>query len=218
MIDTHPLFPTAKSVSAALNTLADMLAKAGCKVTRPDRTTPPLAFLTRNYVELLAAEDLDSVTPEIRARMQVDASALPPDDDSLQATWLRGATMSHAAAVQAGYIRLGLRARWQALFAEHDVILCPPMPTPAFPHDHSPQLRRRIDVDGKSLPDDNQIVWATIPTNCGFPSTTIPVARTDNGLPVGVQIIGAYLSDRTTLAFAGMIEREYGGFVRPPGF
>ncbi len=218
VIDTHPLFPTAKSVSSVLNDLTDALARAGCKVTRPDRGTPSLAFLTRNYVELLAAELQDGLTPEIRARIMADASAIPPDDESLRATYLRGATMSHAAAVQAGYIRGGLRARWQALFADHDVILCPPMPTPAFPHDHGPQARRRIDVDGRSLPYDNQVVWAAIATNCGFPSTTVPVARTDDGLPVGVQIIGGYLSDRTTLAFAGMIEREYGGFVRPPGF
>jgi amidase len=218
VIDTHPLFPTAKGVSGALNTLVDALGRAGCKVSRTDPAMPSLAFLTRNYVELLAAEDQDGVTPEIRARMLAEASALPPDDDSLHATYLRGATMPHAAAIQAGYIRIGLRARWQALFAEHDVIVCPPMPTAAFPHDHSPQSRRRIDVDGRSLPYDDQIVWATIPTHCGFPSTTVPVVRTDKGLPVGVQIIGGYLSDRTTLAFAGLIEREYGGFVRPPGF
>ena len=73
-------------------------------------------------------------------------------------------------------------------------------------------------MDGRSLPYYDQIVWAAIATNCGFPSTTVPVARTDTGLPVGVQVIGGYLGDRTTLAFAGMIEREYGGFVRPPGF
>jgi amidase len=205
-------------IDAVLNTLVDALARAGCEVTRSDRATPPLTFLTRNYIELLAGEDPDSVTPEIRARILAEVSTLPPDDESLRATYLRGATMSQAAAMRAGYIRSGLRARWQALFAEHDVILCPPMPTPAFPHDHSARERRRLDVDGRSLPYDNQIVWATIPTNCGFPSTTIPVARTDSGLPVGVQIIGGYLSDRTTLAFAGMIEREYGGFARPPGF
>ena len=117
VIDTHPLFPTAKSVSAALNTLVDALAKAGCKVTRPDRTMPSLAFLTRNSLELLAAEDPDSFTPEIRARMLAEASTLPPDDDSLRTTYLRGATMSHAAATHASYIRGGLRARWRALFA-----------------------------------------------------------------------------------------------------
>lgn len=36
-------------------------------------------------------------------------------------------------------------------------------------------------------------------------------------LPIGVQIIGGYLDDRTTMALAGLIEREFGGFTAPPG-
>jgi len=35
------------------------------------------------------------------------------------------------------------------------------------------------------------------------------------GLPIGVQIIGPYLKDYTTLAFAELLEREFGGFVPP---
>jgi amidase len=31
-----------------------------------------------------------------------------------------------------------------------------------------------------------------------------------------VQIIGGYLEDHTTIEFAELIEREYGGFVPPP--
>jgi hypothetical protein len=34
-------------------------------------------------------------------------------------------------------------------------------------------------------------------------------------LPIGVQIIGGYLDDRTTIAFAGMVEREFSGLRRP---
>ena len=30
--------------------------------------------------------------------------------------------------------------------------LCPPMPTAAFPHDHSPQRTRQLDIDGKKFP------------------------------------------------------------------
>jgi amidase len=30
-----------------------------------------------------------------------------------------------------------------------------------------------------------------------------------------VQIIGAFLEHRTTIAFAGMVEREFGGFTSP---
>jgi len=38
------------------------------------------------------------------------------------------------------------------------------------------------------------------------------------GLPIGVQIVGPHLEDRTTIAFAGLVEREFGGFVPPPGY
>jgi amidase len=44
----------------------------------------------------------------------------------------------------------------------------------------------------------------------------MPIANTDSGLPIGVQIIGGYLDDRTTIAFAGLLEREFGGFTPPP--
>jgi len=43
-----------------------------------------------------------------------------------------------------------------------------------------------------------------------------PIGRTESGLPIGVQVIGGFLEDRTTIAFAGLIEREFGGFVPPP--
>jgi amidase len=37
-------------------------------------------------------------------------------------------------------------------------------------------------------------------------------------LPIGVQIIGPWLEDRTPLKLAELIEREFGGFVPPPLF
>jgi hypothetical protein len=42
------------------------------------------------------------------------------------------------------------------------------------------------------------------------------IERSASGLLIGVQIIGPYLEDRTTIAFAGLVEREFGGFVPPP--
>jgi amidase len=44
----------------------------------------------------------------------------------------------------------------------------------------------------------------------------MPIGRTDSGLPIGMQIIGGFLEDRTTITFAGLIEREFGGFTPPP--
>jgi amidase len=52
----------------------------------------------------------------------------------------------------------------------------------------------------------------------GLPATAIPIDRSEAGLPIGVQIVGPYLEDRTTIAFAELMEREFGGFVPPPGY
>jgi amidase len=51
-----------------------------------------------------------------------------------------------------------------------------------------------------------------------LPATTVPIAGAERPLPVGVQIVGPYLEDRTTLCFAELMEREFGGFVAPPGY
>src|SRR5438270_6111402 len=53
VIDAHPLCPTAASITAALNGLADRLAKSGCKVVRESAKLPDLARTTRVYGELL---------------------------------------------------------------------------------------------------------------------------------------------------------------------
>jgi hypothetical protein len=36
------------------------------------------------------------------------------------------------------------------------------------------------------------------------------------GAVIGVQIVGPYLEDRTTIAFASLNESEFGGFTPPP--
>jgi amidase len=180
-----------------------------------NRSVPDLVCTTRNYVDLLSAVMAAGLTPEQRARGNAAASTLSPDDLSLEAAWQRGATMTHTAWINTTYIRYGLRARWQDLFRDVDVILCPAMPTPAFKQDHSPKLARRIDINGKPEPYGSQIVWAAIATSTGLPATVAPIGHSETGLPIGVQIIGGYLQDHTTIAFAGLIEQAFGGFTPP---
>jgi amidase len=215
LIDEHPLCPTAATVKAALEGLTQHLARLGCTIVRRSPKMPDLARTTRNYNEVLSAFISVDLPPEERARMYAAAEALSPDDQTLTAARLRGATMSHAAWARTNRIRNGLRIQWQALFQEIDLIVCPPMPTIAFPHDHSPQRTRQLSVDGKQIPYSDQLAWPAIATLTGLPATVAPVGH-DNGLPVGVQIIGGYLEDHTTIAFAGLIEREFGGFTPPP--
>jgi amidase len=51
-----------------------------------------------------------------------------------------------------------------------------------------------------------------------LPSTCAPVGATAGGLPVGVQVVGPYLEDRTTIDFARKLGDVVGGFKRPPGY
>jgi amidase len=215
VIDTHPLCPTASSIAGALNDLTERLAKLGCHIARESPKLPDLAQTTRIYFELLAAFFAADLPPEVRERVAAAAKSLSPDDQSLQAENLRGLTMGHVDWVRKSRIRGGLRARWQALFEEVDVVLCPPMPVLAFPHDHAPQRTRQLDIDGQRVPYGDQKAWIGVATLTGLPATVAPIGRSESGLPIGVQIIGGYLDDRTTIAFAGMIEREFGGFVAP---
>ena len=86
----------------------------------------------------------------------------------------------------------------------------------AFPHDHSPKSKRRLDIDGKEVDYGDQIAWCGIATSTGLPSTVVPITKSDGHLPIGVQIIGGFLEDRTTIKFAELFEREFGGFTPPP--
>jgi len=216
VIDTHPLCPTASSVAAALNRVTERLAGLGCHVVRESPKLPDLAQTTRTYFELLAAFSAADLPPEVRERVEAAAKSLAADDQSLTAANLHGLTMSHPDWVRKSRVRTGLRAHWQALFEDVDVVLCPPMPTPAFPHDHGPRLARQLDIDGQKVPYNDQKAWIGVATLTGLPATVAPIGRSESGLPIGVQIIGGYLEDRTTIAFAGMIEREFGGFFPPP--
>jgi amidase len=62
------------------------------------------------------------------------------------------------------------------------------------------------------------LVWAGLATLPYLPGTVVPLTRTSEGLPLGVQVVGPRWGDRTTLAFASHVEQLTGGFVPPPGY
>ncbi len=157
--------------------------------------------------------------PEQVQLVQGAAAMLSPDDKSLGAERIRGALMTHREWMAADAARARLQQRWSELFREWDVVLCPPIATPAYPHDHSmPDWARHIEIDGKEYPYQDQLIWPGVATVPGLPATAAPIDHTEAGLPIGVQIIGPYLEDRTPIAFAALMEREFGGFVPPPGY
>jgi amidase len=219
LIDTDPVMPTDKVVRGTLETLAANLGKAGVRVERHSPLLPDFAASTRLYMRMLMSFLAASFTPEVYAGAQAAAAALPPGDLSLGAERLRGMALSHRDWVISDGGRSRLRAQWRELFNIYDAVICPVMPTPAYPHDHSAdQETRRIKIDGKDYVYPDQLSWPGIATLPGLPATAIPSGLSPDGLPVGVQIVGPWLEDRTPLKLAELIEREFGGFVPPPMF
>jgi len=218
VVDEHPLLPTDAGVRSALDRLAQKLVKAGAKVARSSPLVPDLAASARLYMRLLMAALSERWPDETYQHAQTTVAALSPDDHSLLAERWRGAVMSHREWAAADMGRITLQQQWTELFREFDVALCPPMPTAAFPHDHTPVPERHLEIAGKQCSFFDQLVWPEVATTPGLPATAAPIGLTDSGLPVGVQIVGPYLEDRTPLAFAALIERESGGFVPPPGY
>ena len=219
VIDTDPVMPTNAVVRAAIDKLAGNLARAGARIERQSPLLPDFAASSRLFMRMLMSFLAIAFGPEIYAGALAAAPNLPKDDLSLQAERLRGIALSHRDWVMAESARGQLRAQWRELFKNFDAVICPVMPTPAFPHDHSPdQEKRRINVDGNEYVYSDQMAWPGIANLPGLPATAIPTGLSPEGLPVGVQIVGPWLEDRTTLKLAELIEREFGGFVPPPAF
>jgi amidase len=219
VVETDPVMPVNAEVRAAIAKLLANLGKAGVTVSRESPLLPDFAASSRLYMRLLISLLAANSSPEDYAAEQDKAAKLAPDDISLGAERLRGATLSHRDWVIADAGRVRLRAQWRELFNHFDAVICPIMPTPAYPHDHSPdQEIRRINIDGTDHVYPDQLAWPGIATLPGLPATAIPIGLSPQGLPIGVQIVGPWLEDRTTLKLAELIEREFGGFVPPPMF
>ena len=116
------------------------------------------------------------------------------------------------------------RAAYRAFFREWDVLLAPITLTPAFEHRGvrwpmtQGMLEWTIPVGAQTVPYEWQSVYPGIATLSGQPATAFPVGLTRDGLPIGLQAIGPYLEDRTTIRFAELLGRELGPLARPPGY
>ncbi|QWG12820.1 amidase [Bradyrhizobium sediminis] len=219
VVDSDPVLPADKDIRGAIDKLAGSLAKAGVSVARQSPLWPDFADSSRLYMRMLMAFLGAFFPPEAIAGAQAGAAQLKADNRSLAAERLRGMTQSHRDWVLDDGARAGLRAQWRGLFKTFDAVICPIMPTPAYPHDHSPdQEARRIKIDDKDYVYTDQLTWPGIATLPGLPATAIPLGLSPQGLPLGVQILGPWLEDRTPLRLAELIEREFGGFVPPPMF
>lgn len=213
-----PRFPIDSDMARLIEGALDALARAGAKVDRAARPAIDLADAFEVYLTLLYGALSGGLPEEVFAKMAGRASKLDATDTSLKARYARNIAQSHRTWLAADERRHRMCRIWETFFADHDAVIAPVVPTPAFPHDHSTWIERTITINGETRPYLENIVWAGLTGMVYLPSTVVPIGRTPAGLPVGVQIIGALYEDRTTLDLAHRLEAEIGGFEPPPGY
>jgi amidase len=211
-------YPVDDAVKQSLQRLAESLRRAGARIDERARPTLQLRDAFRAYLQLLWPVSVADVPEAAFEKLRDAAERYAPGDDSAQARHARFATTTHRAWMRANGVREQYRAAWRAFFEQYDVLLTPVTPICAPRHDHSTDLlARTISVNGEKRWYWEQLAWISLAGMAYLPATVAPIERA-NGLPVGVQIIGPYLEDRTTIDFAKRLADVVGGFQSPPGY
>ena len=210
-----PALPVDDAVRARLEATADALRAAGVRVDEKARPDFDLQELIRAYNRLLMPIILVDLPKEAVAGLAKVAAAFEEDDTSDAAVAARAPLIQHREWLQTNELREQWRVAFRDFFANYDILLCPVTSVPAIPHDHSPFPGRTIEVNGQTRPYTDLFSWISMATSCRLPATVAPVGPTPEGLPVGVQIVGPYLEDHSTIEFARLLGDVVGGFSPP---
>jgi amidase len=213
-----PYTPLAHEVRFVLDSAAAALDAAGAKV-EPAPVPAGLEELAALWEQLVLPAMTGDLPDEDFARMRgIEDRPFEPDE-SRAVRSLRAITERHRDWLRANERRHQLRHRFAAFFDDHDVLLAPVLPVPAFPHsDDVPMAQRTFDVDGVERPYSDAFGWVGAFGALLLPAAVAPVGRTSGGLPIGIQVVAPHLGDRTAVAAAGHLESLLGGFRPPRGY
>jgi Asp-tRNA(Asn)/Glu-tRNA(Gln) amidotransferase A subunit family amidase len=92
----------------------------------------------------------------------------------------------------------------------YQVLLCPVASVPAFRHGE-----REWSIEGRHVSYLSAMSYTQWFNILGNPAAVVPVGRSPEGLPIGVQVVGRPYEEQRVLAVAAAIERECGGYQPP---
>jgi Asp-tRNA(Asn)/Glu-tRNA(Gln) amidotransferase A subunit family amidase len=107
--------------------------------------------------------------------------------------------------------RDAIRIRFLRQMEKYPILICPVCAVPAFLHGE-----REWKVEGqvvKYLDAMNYCQWFNA---LGNPAVVVPVGRSPEGLPIGVQVVGRPFEEEMVLAVAQEIESSCGNLAEPP--
>ena len=94
---------------------------------------------------------------------------------------------------------------------KYPVLICPTAAIPAFRHGE-----RQWQVEGKTVKYLDAWSYCEWFNLLGFPAVVVPMGYSDEGLPIGVQIVGRPWEEEVVLAVAAKLEMERGRWKAPP--
>ncbi len=103
-----------------------------------------------------------------------------------------------------------LRSQFLSQMEQFPILLCPVCSVPAFRHGE-----RKWTIEGRSVEYLNAMSYTQWFNLLGNPAAVVPVGRSPEGLPIGVQVVGRPFCEEEVLAIAAEIERG-SGWQAPP--
>ncbi|MFO7570082.1 MAG: amidase [Smithellaceae bacterium] len=213
-----PFCPVNPDIASMMRKTAGALRKEGVKMKEgwPEGIAPDEVFDI--YFKLMAAFVSQSPAFTDAVIHMLKLLYYMPYGET-QRSFVEGLTLSHKDWYALGVRRLQSRLAWREYFKTYDAFLMPANCIPAFSHNHDRNMWGRvIDSSDKPRYYAETFKWISIATLAGLPVTVIPAGRTRDNLPVGIQIMGPYMEDGTSLDLAMRMEKILGGFAPPEGF
>jgi amidase len=205
-------------VQEQLARLRDFLVKEGASVADGERPAFDTEEYYRLFMVLLRAAGSAGIADEEFARELELARGASVTTRGMARLNAYGATLSHRDWLRLDERRHRYGELWRQFFERFDLLLCPTLSSAAFSHSTVPPQQRKLIVNGREEPFENQLLWAGLAGVAYLPASVAPIGLTAEGLPVGVQIIGPQYGDLTCLKLAQLLEERYRAFVPPPGF
>jgi len=218
LIVNDPHYEVDREVASQLERLGEFLVGEGVKVSycaRPDIDSRELFGV---FMTMVRAATSTRLTDEEYAQVAERAAKTDLSGTDMATFALRGNTLPHREWHRLNEARHRYRRKWREFFSSCDVALCPAFATAAPPHSTEHVSTRKVAINGKPQLLSHQLFWAGFSGLPLLPSSVAPVGLSSDGLPIGVQIVGAQYHDLTCIHFARLLERNYRAFVPPPGY
>jgi amidase len=197
------LVPVTPKTRAAVNAAARALREAGFRV-EPFRP-PTLELLRRLWWKFFVQCGEMFYLPEIRGREH----ELSPIFSEFLGIARATPPLTAATLLDAWAESDLLRSKTLESMCDYPVLLCPVASTPAWRHDERSWIVEGRPVDYLDAVRHTQ--WFNV---LAAPAAVVPVGRSPEGLPIGVQIVARPFEDETALGVAAVVDAAFG--YRPP--